>query len=117
MSRGIGGPGITVKVNRSSTCGLAEEGNAIGISAEGFNVISNPFNSKPLVQNSQIGGSIWVTREAKDIYAVAKSGVSVLLRLDFEGFLLILDGNNNHIFLVCNILSVIYGHTYVSSCE
>lgn len=69
----VRGPGVGVEVYARCAGGLAEEGYARRIAAEGGDVVAHPFYGQALVQETGILGhtGVWEAGKAEDIYAVA----------------------------------------------
>ena len=55
---------------------LAEERDALGVAAEGADVVANPFEGEALVEEAGVGGVARGAREAEDVDAVARVLVS-----------------------------------------
>ena len=65
------GIGIRVDIRTRRTRALAEEGDAVRVTAESCNVVADPFNGEALVLQSDILGAAREAGEAEDINTVA----------------------------------------------
>jgi hypothetical protein len=84
----VRGEGVRVVVGGGAAGGLAEEGDAGGVSAEGGNVVADPFEGEALVEEAEVtlgGGVAW---EAEDGDAVTfGGGVLVVVWVNGSGLL------------------------------
>jgi hypothetical protein len=70
MGNGVRLPSVAIEANGRSTGRPANKRDLPRRTTKASDVVSNPFNSKPLVEQTRIPGKSWIAWEAKDIEAI-----------------------------------------------
>ena len=80
--------GIGIVVDGRTACRLSLDNDTAWISTETVNIISDPFNGLPLVQKPNILVFAWGSGETEDVHAIV-------------------NGYENNVFLICNVLTIV----------
>jgi hypothetical protein len=101
---GVGAPGVAVVVDRGAARAVAREHDALRVAAEAGNVVADPLDGEPLVEQAQVVfGQEGSAGEAEDVEAVAGWVVrSLILRsvwslLDAHDYQIVLGGKSRAI--------------------
>lgn len=115
----VGSVGISIQINRVRTSGLTEENDTCRVSTKIGNVVADPFDSKSLVEKSNILTLLacWYARKTEYVNTIAVERSQLGRSPAYMVAPDLLEADHNHIFLISQILTIVQGIVRVARCE